>query len=72
MHTHAMDEMHLVVLCRIKEGGDVEAWAADLRRGEEPVVARVARDALIVDPRTLLPGDVERLIGLLNGVISAE
>ena len=52
-------------------GGDVEAWAADLRRGEEPVVARVARDALIVDPRTLLPGDVERLIGLLNGVISA-
>lgn len=53
-------------------GGDVEAWAADLRRGEEPVVARVARDALIVDPRTLLPGDVERLIGLLNGVISAQ
>ena len=53
-------------------GGDVEAWAAELRRGEEPVVARVARDALIVDPRTLLPGDVERLIGLLNGVISAQ
>jgi L-seryl-tRNA(Ser) seleniumtransferase len=53
-------------------GGDVETWATNLRRGETPVVARVARDALIVDPRTLLPGDVERLIELLNGVISAE
>jgi L-seryl-tRNA(Ser) seleniumtransferase len=52
-------------------GGDVEGWAKALRRGETPVVARVARDALIVDPRTLLPGDVERLIELLNGVISA-
>jgi len=53
-------------------GGDVEGWATQLRRGREPVVARVARDALIIDPRTLLPGDVERLIGLLNGVISAQ
>jgi L-seryl-tRNA(Ser) seleniumtransferase len=53
-------------------GGDVEAWSAELRRGDPPVVARVARDALIVDPRTLLPGDVERLIDCVNGVISAD
>ncbi|MAY80872.1 MAG: L-seryl-tRNA(Sec) selenium transferase [Deltaproteobacteria bacterium] len=53
-------------------GGDIEAWAAQLRRGETPVVARVARDALIVDPRTLLPGDVDRLIDCLNGVIGAD
>ncbi|MGB0640815.1 MAG: aminotransferase class V-fold PLP-dependent enzyme, partial [Myxococcota bacterium] len=53
-------------------GGDVEAWATQLRRGETPVVARVARDALIVDPRTLLPGDVDRLIDCLNGVIGAD
>ena len=52
-------------------GGDVEAWAAALRHGDPPIVARVARDALVVDPRTLLPGDMERLIERLNGVISA-
>jgi L-seryl-tRNA(Ser) seleniumtransferase len=51
-------------------GGDVEAWAAALRHGDPPIVARVARDALVVDPRTLLPGDMERLIDRLNGVIS--
>ncbi len=52
-------------------GGDVEAWAANLRAGTPPVVARVARGALIIDPRTLLPQDVDRLIGLVNSVISA-
>jgi len=52
-------------------GGDVEAWSTALRRGSPPIVARVARGALVVDPRTLLPGDVERLIDRLNGVISA-
>ncbi len=51
-------------------GGDVEAWASALRHGEPPIVARVARGALVIDPRTLLPGDVERLIDKLNGVIS--
>jgi len=51
-------------------GGDVEAWATALRQGEPPIVARVARGALVIDPRTLLPGDVERLIDKLNSVIS--
>ena len=53
-------------------GGDVEAWAAALRRGNPPIVARVARNALIVDPRTLLPGDAERLIEQVSSLISAQ
>jgi L-seryl-tRNA(Ser) seleniumtransferase len=53
-------------------GGDVEAWAGALRQGEPPIVARVARGALVVDPRTLLPGDAERLIERLKVVISAS
>lgn len=53
-------------------GGDVEAWAATLRRGDPAIVARVARDALIIDPRTLLPGDAERLIESVSSVISAQ
>ncbi len=51
-------------------GGDVVGWAEALRQGEPAIVARVARDALVVDPRTLLPGDQERLIERLNAVIS--
>ena len=33
----------------------VEAMAAALRTGSPPIVARIERDALIVDPRTVLP-----------------
>ncbi|MCK6525693.1 L-seryl-tRNA(Sec) selenium transferase [Myxococcota bacterium] len=53
-------------------GGDVEALAARLRRGAPPVVARVRRDALVLDPRTILPGEEERLCVALRLALSAE
>jgi len=53
-------------------GGDVAAWATALRRGNPAIVARVARDALIIDPRTLLPGDAERLIERVVRLISVQ
>ena len=53
-------------------GGDVEGWASALRRGDPPIVARVARNALIIDPRTLLPGDAERLIEQVSSLISVQ
>jgi L-seryl-tRNA(Ser) seleniumtransferase len=34
------------------------AW----RRSEPPVFARIQDEALLLDPRTLLPGDSERLL----------
>lgn len=40
--------------------------ARRLRAGEPPVVARVARNAVLIDPRTLLPGDEDRLIEALR------
>jgi L-seryl-tRNA(Ser) seleniumtransferase len=52
-------------------GLDVEAVSAKLRTGETPIVARVARGALLLDPRTLLPGDIKRIIERLNVLISA-
>ena len=36
-------------------GTGVAAMAAALRTGSPPIVARIERDALIVDPRTVLP-----------------
>ncbi|HJN76654.1 MAG TPA: L-seryl-tRNA(Sec) selenium transferase [Myxococcota bacterium] len=40
-------------------GSSPDELAAALRANDPPVVARVARDAVLLDPRTLLPGDVE-------------
>jgi len=39
-----------------------DALCAALRHGDPPIVARVARDALILDPRTLLPGDADDVV----------
>ena len=44
--------------------------AAALRHGEPSVFSRIADDALILDPRTLLEGDLEGLIAALCAVTS--
>ncbi|MFT5687145.1 MAG: L-seryl-tRNA(Ser) seleniumtransferase [Myxococcota bacterium] len=41
------------------------AFCAALRNGTPAIVARVARDALLIDPRTLLPGDAEAIIAAI-------
>ena len=43
-------------------GGSVDQVAARLRAGDPPVFARIAEEALALDPRTLLPGDEDRLV----------
>lgn len=45
-----------------REGGEL---ASALRRGEPPVFARVQDGALLVDPRTLLDGEQDKLAGAL-------
>jgi L-seryl-tRNA(Ser) seleniumtransferase len=42
---------------------------ARLRTGEPPVVARVQGDRLLLDPRTLLPGDDEDLVAALAAAV---
>lgn len=42
--------------------------AARLREGDPPVIARVAQDAVLLDPRTLLPGDAGRIAAALERV----
>jgi L-seryl-tRNA(Ser) seleniumtransferase len=41
------------------EGGDPGALAAALRRGEPPLVARIADGRVLLDPRTLTDGEVD-------------
>ncbi len=49
-----------------------EELSAALRRGEPPVFARIHEDTLVLDPRTLLRGDRERLIEAFRGLSSAR
>ena len=41
-----------------------ERLAASLRAADPPVFARIQDGALLLDPRTLLPGDLEDLTGV--------
>jgi L-seryl-tRNA(Ser) seleniumtransferase len=47
-----------------------EALAAELRSGDPPVFTRVQDDAVLLDPRTLLPGDEERLLVAFRALAS--
>ncbi|MDZ7816165.1 MAG: hypothetical protein U5N86_09255 [Planctomycetota bacterium] len=43
-----------------------EALARALREGEPPVFARVSDDGVILDVRTLLPGESSKLAAAVN------
>jgi L-seryl-tRNA(Ser) seleniumtransferase len=51
---------HAVAVARA--GMSPDALARALRRGDPPVFARIAEGDLLLDPRTLLAGDAERLL----------
>ena len=42
---------------------DATGLAAALRAGDPPVVARIEDDAVVLDPRTVLPDEEEALLG---------
>lgn len=44
------------------EHPDVEQLAADLRRHEPPVIGRIQDNLFLIDPRTVLPQQVEQLL----------
>ncbi len=46
---------------------DVTSLARRLRLGDPPVVARVERDTLLLDPRTVDPADDATLVSTLFG-----
>jgi L-seryl-tRNA(Ser) seleniumtransferase len=43
--------------------GDAERWLEALRRGEPPVVARIEGDRVVLDGRTVLPGEDAEVLG---------
>lgn len=60
-------------LCAIRQDGtrivEVGELAARLRQGEPPVVARVSRERLLLDPRTVAPEEDEALLEALRAAV---
>ncbi len=55
------------------DGGlDVEALARRLRTGDPPVLGRIERDRLLLDPRTVLPRQDAALLRALRSALAAE
>lgn len=52
-------------------GASPDRLASRLRRGDPPVVARIADDALLFDPRTVLPGQDEALLAAIRSALEA-
>lgn len=50
---------------------EAQALADRLRRSDPPVVTRIEHEAVLIDPRTLLEGDAERIVTALEGVLRA-
>jgi L-seryl-tRNA(Ser) seleniumtransferase len=59
-----------VVVVRI-EGVSAEQVSAALRAHEPPVFARIVKDRVLIDPRTLRPGDDEVLVSALQSTAKA-
>lgn len=53
----------------LPNGPSVEELAARLRRGRPAVVARIERDRLVLDPRTVLPGQDDEMLAALLSVV---
>ena len=47
--------------------GPASRFAAALRAGSPPVIARIEADACCIDPRTVLKGEDEELIDAIEG-----
>jgi L-seryl-tRNA(Ser) seleniumtransferase len=45
-----------------------DGWAAALRAGRPPVVARIEEDRLVLDPRTVLPEEERELLRVVAEV----
>jgi L-seryl-tRNA(Ser) seleniumtransferase len=50
--------------------GDPDRDAAGLRRADPPVVARIEEDRVVLDPRTVLPGEDAWLLQAVRGVLA--
>ncbi len=51
--------------------GDADAIAARLRAADPPVVARIEEGRVLLDPRTVLPGEDDAVLAAVRGAVAA-
>jgi L-seryl-tRNA(Ser) seleniumtransferase len=52
--------------------GDADGLAARLRAGDPPVVARIEEDRVVLDPRTVMPGEDEAVVRAVRAALGAR
>ncbi len=55
----------------LKVGGRADEILGRLRQANTPVIARIANNQVLLDPRTVLPGQDEALVNALKSILSA-
>jgi L-seryl-tRNA(Ser) seleniumtransferase len=58
----SLPEVTLPTFVLALPGGDADGLAARLRRGDPPVVGRIEEDRVVLDPRTVMPGEDDALL----------
>lgn len=66
------EELPTTVLVIRKLGGSPDAAAKRLRMGTPSVFCRIENDALVFDPRTLLPGQETELVAAISAAANAK
>ena len=63
-----IDSWALAIDCRNRSGG-AEALAKALRESDTPVIGRIEDERLLLDPRTVLPGEEDRLLSAVTDAL---
>jgi L-seryl-tRNA(Ser) seleniumtransferase len=62
----ALAEMPLRSVAVVVDGADVERLAAELRLGQAPVLVRIQQERVLLDARTVLPGEDDALVAAVG------
>ncbi len=65
----SLPEVTLPTFVLALPGGAADALAARLRRADPPVVARIEDDRVVLDPRTVMPGEDDAVVRAVKGAI---
>lgn len=67
----SLPEVTLPTFVLALPAGAADALAARLRRADPPVVARIEDDRVVLDPRTVMPGEDDAVVRAVRGALVA-
>jgi L-seryl-tRNA(Ser) seleniumtransferase len=67
----SLPEVTLPTYVLALSGGDPDDLLARLRACDPPVIARIEEDRVVLDPRTVMPGEDEDVVRGVGGALAA-